>query len=68
MSLRSIGVTAIAIAECHELDLPVIPDAKPYPEHVSIDFSALKSQSQKEAKAKLLRAVASARGWQYGPV
>jgi len=60
----SIGVRAVSCAECSELGLPVIEDAKPNPEHCSIDFDGL-SNSVSRNKARLLRAYAAARGWLY---
>ncbi len=46
------------------MNLPVIEDGEPFPEHCSIDFSAL-SKSEIEKKAKLLNALARQRGWLY---
>lgn len=65
--LKSGGVVAVAVKDCIELELPVIPDGIPYPEHVSIDFTALSSRNQIATKAKLLRAAAAAYGWQFRP-
>ena len=66
--LQSCGAMAVTPTECKQLDLPVIPDGKGFPEHVSIDCSVLTSRRQVESNAKRLRSAANARGWQYGPV
>ena len=67
MGLESAGVGAVTVAECSGLQLPVIADGIPFPEHASVDFSALESWRQIATKAKLLRAAANARGWQFRP-
>lgn len=66
LGLTSAGVYAVSCSECDELALPVEPDGVPYPEHVSIVFEGL-SNAQREAKAKKLRARATARHWLYQP-
>lgn len=60
----SVGVMAVSVSECGDLDLPAIPDPKPFPEHAVIDFAAFEKK-QVEKKAKLLRAKAEKRGWLY---
>ncbi len=61
---RSIGVLAVTVAECEELDLSVVPDPNPFPEHVVIQFDGF-SNSQIGKKAKRLTRTAESRGWQY---
>lgn len=62
----SAGVLAVTVEECDNLELPVVPDPATFQEHTLIDFSAF-SRSQIETKAKILRANADLRGWQYDP-
>lgn len=64
---RSAGVVAVTVAECHQRELPVLADGIPYPEHVSIDFSSLKSWNQISRLAKSLKRAANARGWLFRP-
>ncbi len=64
LRLESAGVMAVSCAECGDLDMPVIPDPEPFPEHVVIDFSAL-GKSAVEKAAKKLRVRAETRGWLY---
>lgn len=64
LKCKSCGIMAVSIAECKDLQLPVIPDPIPFPEHALIDFSDY-SIRQIEKKAKLLRAKAVVRGWIY---
>lgn len=61
---KSIGVQALAQAECTAQDLPVIENGEPHPEHCSIDFTAF-DKKVIEKKAKLLRAQAEKRGWLF---
>lgn len=63
---RSAGVMAVAQAECAALELPVIGDGKPYPEHCSIDFAGC-SPNERDRKAKRLAHGAQERGWQFQP-
>ena len=65
---KSRGVMAVTPTECKQLALPVIPDGKGFPQHVSIDCTALTTSRQLETNAKRLRSAANARGWQFGPV
>lgn len=62
----SAGVLAVTVGECYTLELPVVPDPTDFREHALIDFSAF-SRRQIETKAKILRANANLRGWQYRP-
>ena len=63
---ESAGVVAVTVSECNGLQLPVTVDGAPYPEHASIDFRAFGGNALLN-KAKLLRGLANARGWQYRP-
>ena len=63
---RSAGVMAVLHTECIEQGLPVLEDGQPYPEHCSIDFSAL-SASERKRKAKHLAHAAQERGWLFSP-
>jgi len=60
----SCGVQSVSAAECETLELPIIEDGEPYPEHCSIDFAGLGTAAMRN-KARLLRACAAARGWLY---
>lgn len=60
----SVGVMAVNRGECTAEKLTVSADGKPFPEHVTIDFSAF-SNSEIEKKAKVLRQHAQTRGWQF---
>jgi hypothetical protein len=64
LGLTSIGVVAVTVAECEELDLTAEPDPEPFPAHAVIRFDAC-TPSQVEKKAKRLKAVGEARGWMY---
>lgn len=61
---RSCGVMAVTNAECVSLDIEVLADGVPFPEHASLDFSHF-TKSEVERKAKLLSAFARSRGWVY---
>ena len=63
-SCSSIGVAAVSLMECQEQTLPVIEDGEPYPEHCSINFSALEKKDV-ERKAKILARKAQDRGWLF---
>src|SRR5690349_7390051 len=52
---HSIGVMAVNMAECSELEMSVRPDPELLPEHVMIDFSDF-TKKVTEKKAKLLKA------------
>lgn len=62
LSLASVGVQAVTVAECEALELPAEPDPEWFPAHAVIRFDACTS-SQIENKAKRLKAAAEARGW-----
>lgn len=64
---QSCGVLAVQVSECEALELPVIPDGDPDPDHVSVDFREL-SRGQIDKKARSLRNSAEERGWCFGPV
>ena len=61
---RSAGVMAVTKSQCLEQDLPVNADGAPFPEHVSVDFSAFE-KNVVEKKAKALAKLAQMRGWLY---
>lgn len=61
---QSSGVMAASKGQFDELALAVIPDGCPFPEHVSIDFSAF-SKGDIEKKAKILVRYAQKRDWLY---
>ena len=67
LSHGSIGVVAVAVQECTDLQLGVETDPAPFKEHSIINFAAL-SRSQIERKADSLKQRALERGWQFGPV
>ena len=58
---RSAGVMAVTHGECTAEQLPINADGAPFPEHVSIDFSAF-GKGEVEKKAKVLVRQAQARG------
>jgi hypothetical protein len=60
----SVGVLAVNVAECKQLDLPAKPDPTPFPEHAIIDFTNV-LPNQILIKAKKLLALAESRGWRY---
>lgn len=62
--LASSGVLAVSVNECCVLELSVIPDPEPFPEHVVIDFSGY-GKGEVEKKAKQLKIQAETRGWLY---
>lgn len=64
LGLRSDGVMAVSNNDCTAEQLPVNADGIPFPEHVSIDFSAF-VKSEVEKKAKILTRKAQERGWLY---
>ena len=64
--LPSAGVAAVTVSECSGLQLPVVLDGIPYPEHAYIDFSGYGRRARTN-KAKQLRSFANARGWQHIP-
>lgn len=60
----SAGVMAVTKGQCVELDLGVIADGVPFPEHASIDYTAF-AESEIKKKAKVLKDCAEVRGWLY---
>ena len=64
---RSTGVMAVTKGQCVELQLGVIANGVPFPEHASIDYSAF-AKSEIEKKAKVLKGYAQERGWLYQPL
>lgn len=64
LELESAGAMAVTNAECTGQGLSVFADGNPFPEHVFVDFSGL-TKSLIEKKAKVLKRLAEARGWQY---
>lgn len=60
----SVGVMAVTQGQCVDLQISVTADGDPFPEHVSIDYSAF-SKSEIEKKAKVLKGCAQSRGWLY---
>jgi hypothetical protein len=64
LGFASVGVLAVAVLECTDLDLAVEPDPEPFPSHAIIRFDAC-TPSQIEKKAKRLKAASEARGWQH---
>ncbi len=60
----SAGVMAVTQGQCNDLQLGVTADGVPFPEHVSIDYSAF-TKNEIEKKAKVLKDHAQARGWLY---
>ena len=67
LSHNSIGVVAVTVQECTDLELGVEADRTPFKEHTVIDFTGF-SRSQIERKADSLKQHALERDWQYGPV
>ena len=65
--LKSAGVMSVYYSECTELEIPVVPDPVPYPEHVFLDFRGF-PRSRVDMLAGLLTGVARDRGWCYEPV
>jgi hypothetical protein len=51
LGFASIGVCAISVAECAELELQARPDPVPFPEHAVIDFAGLDNKAA-EKKSK----------------
>ena len=62
--LKSKGVLGVSKEECEELNLSVIEDGAPFPEHASIDFKNHGKAKQGKI-AKRLRSKAARRGWLY---
>ena len=64
IGFASAGVLGVTVAECRELELAVVPNPEPFPEHVLVDYSAF-DRNVVETKAKLLKAKAESRGWLF---
>ncbi len=64
LGYSSAGVLAVSVGECRSLGLGAKPDPEPFPAHAVIEFDNC-SNAQIEKKAKQLRSLADARGWQY---
>jgi hypothetical protein len=64
LSLMSVGVIAVTVAECEELDLTAESDPEPFPAHAVIRFDTC-APSQIEKKAKRLKSVGEVRGWMH---
>lgn len=62
LGYSSVGVMAVDVLECKTLNLAVLADPIPFPEHAVIDFSPF-NKTLIEKKAKLLKAKAESRGW-----
>lgn len=58
----SIGALGVSVQECVTLELRVVPDPKPFPEHVLLDFSVF-GRKTIEKQSKKLRTFALDRGW-----
>ena len=67
LGYKSIGVAAVTVQECRDLQLDVEADPASFEEHAVIDFTGF-SRSQSERKADSLKRCAIMRGWQFGPV
>lgn len=64
---KSVGVVAVTVQECTDIQLQAHADPTDFPQHAVIDFTGF-SRSQIERKADSLKQYALARGWQFGPV
>lgn len=62
--LASIGIVAVSVAECAEVELPACSDPGDFPEHAIIDFTG-KSNSQRDKCSKILRSKSEVRGWLF---
>ena len=60
------GVLGVLVSECERRGLEVLPDPKPFPDHVVVDFRFLSKGKAKKAAA-FLRDQAVLRGWCYQP-
>lgn len=65
-SHESVGVMAVTVADCKEVNLPVRSTPEVFDEHAEIDFSEL-SGNQRDTRGKLLRNFAEKRGWLFRP-
>lgn len=64
MGYSSIGVMAVAVVECSQLQLATRLDPEPFPEHAVIDFDGY-SENETKRKSKQLKEFAQLRGWLY---
>lgn len=64
LGFASVGVMAVTCGDCTGMNLAVVPDPEPFPEHVLIDFSAF-GKNEVEKLAKKLKARAEDRGWLF---
>ncbi len=64
IGFASVDVLGVTVAECKDLELAVVPDPEPFPEHVFIDYSAF-DKNVVEKKAKLLKAQTESHGWLF---
>ena len=63
----AVGVLAVTVSECESSNLAVTPDPLPgFPEHTTIDFTAL-SRNRIKVASRELNDFANVRGWQYRP-
>jgi hypothetical protein len=60
------GALGVSVGECEDLDLRVVPDPEPFPEHVLIDFSE-HGRKLIEKRSKKLKSYAEGRGWLFQP-
>ena len=65
--LKSAGVMLVYYYECTDLEIPVVLDSEPYPEHAFLDFRGF-PRSQVDKLAGLLTGFARGRGWCYETV
>jgi hypothetical protein len=63
-SYKSVGVVSVTVEECENTSLICKEDNNPFDGHSYIDFQTLAGNSVK-AKAKILKALATKRGWQF---
>lgn len=66
LGYQSDGALGVTVSECEGLDLRVVTDPEPFPEHVLIDFTEL-SRKHIEKRAKELKLFAQTRGWLFQP-
>lgn len=64
LSLSSVGVMGLTVAECAAVSLALCSDPEPFPEHAVIDFSGLTDKDCRN-KSKKLQVKAVLRGWLY---
>jgi hypothetical protein len=66
MQHSSYGVCSLTVAECTSVALQARPDGALFAEHAVIDFRGV-GRKDAERRAKMLRRLATDRGWQYKP-